>query len=238
MSVVEGPRAVGERSTTSSAVEHYCIASFIGSEGSDGTWNEAPGPVDVAASSSLGYCALAGDGPAASSAAECADQSWCSGGVGVGSASSADLQQESRQASFAPPAVAARISGRSRKFYAIEVSGSADALPAWKLHRRYSEFVTLDQQVRHKFAGLPQLPRKSVFTKRLDPGFLRRRERGLEAYLMALVSADPVLEEPAVRTFLDPQVQTFRNNQAEITGTLGSRTSSRRSSCCSRDSCA
>lgn len=216
---LEGPHTA-ESSAVGSTTEHYCIASFIGSEGS---WGSSSG-LGEGDGSGLDCCVLADDGLAACSTEGVGRRgSGTSDGTSGTYAGSVGRRDEAFQL---PPALAARISGRCGKFYAIEVSGATRALPTWRLHRRYSEFVSLDQQIRHKFAGLPKLPRKSVFSKRFNPGFLQRREQGLEAFLTALVAADPVLEEPAVRAFVDPEVQLFQG-----AGKADGETASERSSC-------
>lgn len=115
----------------------------------------------------------------------------------------------------APRAFSIRICGRSGKYYELEVSGSGGGpLQAYKLHRRYREFACLDELVRGRLEGLPHLPRKSFFTKRMSSGFMLQRERGLQAFMNSVIEADPNIQDEAVKAFLNPQLQFFPHERS------------------------
>mmetsp|Transcript_21342 Transcript_21342/g.40859 ORF Transcript_21342/g.40859 Transcript_21342/m.40859 type:complete len:183 (-) Transcript_21342:64-612(-) len=76
-----------------------------------------------------------------------------------------------------------------------------------RVKRRYSEFVTLDKQLRPIMTSLPELPPKSLMRKLLmplvqDPYFLNDRVKRLRKLLEAMVLLDPVLHCPELREFL------------------------------------
>merc|ERR1719183_2215267 len=73
--------------------------------------------------------------------------------------------------------------------------------------RRYSEFASLDQQLRPEMSSLPELPPKD-FLKKVsaslmnDRSFMNDREDGLGELLKAMVVLDPALRNPELREFL------------------------------------
>merc|ERR1719433_1537571 len=81
------------------------------------------------------------------------------------------------------------ITGRSGKFWNVLIEtdkASCDKAPslAYIFSRRYSEFQTLDGQLRPRVPELPRLPAKSAFfRKNLKPGFMDERRLGLESYI-------------------------------------------------------
>lgn len=85
--------------------------------------------------------------------------------------------------------------------------------------RRYSEFARLSADLlRHD--DLPEMPPRSFFRKRMLPGFMDRRHRGLAALLTAAVAADPhCVQQPVLRAFLAlPPVQdSFGDCASKVT---------------------
>jgi len=215
------------------ATEVYCIASFI-SNASGGETSSFCGMSEGAVSSEA--TGLRGPGPTAAEPAKGSASLEPLEQALQHAAPGSDINEVDKEPQVAVPAEAAhaasreedvppvfaRLSGRSGKFYTIEVTGRE--LPTQMVHRRYSEFVELDKQVRLKLSGLPTLPRKSVFSKHFKPGFMAQREEGLEAFMEAIVEADPTLQDPSVRAFVDPQVQRFgaREAASQVASTVGS----------------
>lgn len=71
------------------------------------------------------------------------------------------------------------------------------------VQRRYSSFLALEAQLRPHFLGLPPLPPKSNFRKRLRPSsFMADRERKLGVFLAAVLSADASASTQELRRFL------------------------------------
>merc|ERR1711976_767023 len=67
------------------------------------------------------------------------------------------------------------------------------------VERRYSEFAALDRQLRPNMPSLPVLPPKSVVK---GFSFMYHREYALGQLLLGMVSLDPQLQNPALRSFL------------------------------------
>eukprot|EP00927_Polykrikos_kofoidii_P062002 TRINITY_DN56828_c0_g1_i1.p1 TRINITY_DN56828_c0_g1~~TRINITY_DN56828_c0_g1_i1.p1 ORF type:complete len:190 (+),score=25.89 TRINITY_DN56828_c0_g1_i1:61-630(+) len=81
--------------------------------------------------------------------------------------------------------------------FVIEVAGASKNV----IVRRYSNFVTLDRQLRHTFSNLPGLPPRSLFRKVVSRHFMDARHAGLAAYISAILSEDPLLSNPSVQQF-------------------------------------
>jgi hypothetical protein len=69
------------------------------------------------------------------------------------------------------------------------------------LHR-YSEFEKLSKELRANGVELPDMPRKSTFTRMVSKTFNDDRQMHLDCILRAAVKSDPNLENPALREFL------------------------------------
>lgn len=71
--------------------------------------------------------------------------------------------------------------------------------------KRYSEFVTLREQLRSTFpnftAALPELPPKSVVSK-FRPSFLEKRRKGLEYFLSCVLLNPQYCGTPIVRSWI------------------------------------
>jgi len=88
----------------------------------------------------------------------------------------------------------------------------------WMVHRRYSDFVALEEAVASRdVKGMERrLPRRRFYGN-YDAAFLERRRADLEAYLQALVGHAVLAEEPYVLDFLgarsnlgaDPSYDSF-----------------------------
>lgn len=98
--------------------------------------------------------------------------------------------------------------------YSIRVRGSDGE---HVVHRRYSDFALLHQDLRVDLgenSRLPDLPRKSTFRKRFfltGPRFMEHREKGLRQVLKAAVSADGWAECPCLRAFLGLRIEGGRS---------------------------
>jgi hypothetical protein len=68
--------------------------------------------------------------------------------------------------------------------------------------RRFSEFETLDAQLRPEMQSLPELPPKGTLKKVLS-SFLDKREYRLDRLLARMVELDPRLDNPLLREFLN-----------------------------------
>ncbi|OQR98551.1 hypothetical protein ACHHYP_08370 [Achlya hypogyna] len=72
----------------------------------------------------------------------------------------------------------------------------------WSAQRRYSEFVSLWDQLYGLGDRLPTLPPKTYCFRDLSPDYLKNRQRLLEECLWQLLQIPGVSEIPAVTTFL------------------------------------
>lgn len=90
-------------------------------------------------------------------------------------------------------------------WYSMNVQRLTD-MTSTVVHRRFSEFVTLDDTIKAtlKDAALPSLPEKSfkLTTNHLDIAFIEKRRQKLDLYMKTLVRTANVSALPQVRTFL------------------------------------
>jgi tetratricopeptide (TPR) repeat protein len=68
--------------------------------------------------------------------------------------------------------------------------------------RRFSDFVTLDRQLRAKFPAAPELKRTSRIIGTLSPGFVQERRQQLQEYLDLLLSDHQLAASQTTRAFL------------------------------------
>eukprot|EP01116_Phalansterium_solitarium_P016463 TRINITY_DN3830_c0_g1_i4.p1 TRINITY_DN3830_c0_g1~~TRINITY_DN3830_c0_g1_i4.p1 ORF type:complete len:1404 (-),score=508.12 TRINITY_DN3830_c0_g1_i4:741-4952(-) len=89
---------------------------------------------------------------------------------------------------------------------------------AWKIYRRYSQFDTLDSQLRAiTTRKLPVLPGKRFFRSRTDPNVIADRKAFLQKYLDELVLCDFAVKSEVFLRWIsrdnDPQFQSYENPQ-------------------------
>jgi hypothetical protein len=106
-------------------------------------------------------------------------------------------------------------------------AGSSSSSRAWRINKRFSDFVTLDTTVRAKYgstghlAALPSLPSKQFFG-RFDPTFLEKRCQALQSYLTCLCGMSPVVQNcTEVRSFLEVPRVKARNHTNGASGLSG-----------------
>jgi hypothetical protein len=79
--------------------------------------------------------------------------------------------------------------GLSQK-YVVFLVRVEDQEDSWLLHKRFSQFQSLDAKLRARFKVIPRFPSaqqlQSIFLQ-LDAGFVNRRKIALQEYLQALV---------------------------------------------------
>ncbi|KAJ0003099.1 hypothetical protein NQD34_018139 [Periophthalmus magnuspinnatus] len=108
--------------------------------------------------------------------------------------------------------------GKTYALYAItvfrrNVDGSEDC---WKTYRRYSDFHDFHMRILEQFenlASILRLPGKKTFNN-MDPEFLEKRKKDLNAYLQLLLNPEMVKACPA----LIPHVYDFLENKAYSKG--------------------
>lgn len=96
------------------------------------------------------------------------------------------------------PAVAATM-------YAIKVTGKDGE---HTVHRRYSCFDTLREEMEEAGRQLPEMPPKSFFRKNVSAQFMLERAMGLREVVRAATAADPHAKSPALREFLGLEAST------------------------------
>jgi hypothetical protein len=95
-----------------------------------------------------------------------------------------------------------------------------DAL-AWHVHRRFSEFVKFDNDLRRIFKpdetrGVERLPEKTILGSNASDRLIEERRWRLEAYLNSLARADAVMESGLVKDFLQfPDQELLRAREQE-----------------------
>lgn len=117
-------------------------------------------------------------------------------GSNISSASTASSGGAFKLESIVISKVTVKSSHKSEKRFAVfevNIEASAGSL-RWPVHRRYSSFATLHQNLRAEgHQNLPTLPDKRLMGN-FDPKFLEQRRVHLEAYLQEL------LQMPRVRS--------------------------------------
>lgn len=102
--------------------------------------------------------------------------------------------------------------------FSVRISGAG---PGRTVLRRYREFRSLDREMRKGRHCLPELPPRSLLRKRLQPGFMEARRRGLTNFLAAAVATDPFcLRTPALRRFLGLHARSASGVSLESGSTL------------------
>lgn len=86
--------------------------------------------------------------------------------------------------------------------YTLQISVAGSSLEVHYLKKRYSDIARLHARLRPRFPGLPPMPPKSVFRRRVLPSFMVDRQRLLEELLTAMIALDPELEDPDLNPFL------------------------------------
>jgi hypothetical protein len=74
------------------------------------------------------------------------------------------------------------VGGKSKIFFSIKVEFIYNK---WEIRKRYSDFETLQKQLRDTFSHLPSLPGKSFFALKKDADIEKRRI-GLDTYVKEL----------------------------------------------------
>ncbi len=90
-------------------------------------------------------------------------------------------------------------SGKPVMFYKIEVKLGTRS---WTLWKRYSEFDTLDADLRSKYPQLPKLPGKTFFKLSETKDIVKRRDE-LHSYLQMLVNRQDMRTNAHFRDFLE-----------------------------------
>lgn len=101
--------------------------------------------------------------------------------------------------------------------YTIQVDKSGEVL--WNVHRRYSDFVMLLQELRKRIPAsmLPSLPPKKLFGN-LAPELIDERRRKLHGILTKMIKHPLVAQDPHFRSFLsDGKVLTGPQKSKSIT---------------------
>eukprot|EP00927_Polykrikos_kofoidii_P058716 TRINITY_DN5341_c0_g2_i3.p1 TRINITY_DN5341_c0_g2~~TRINITY_DN5341_c0_g2_i3.p1 ORF type:complete len:227 (+),score=29.78 TRINITY_DN5341_c0_g2_i3:55-681(+) len=96
----------------------------------------------------------------------------------------------------------ANILGRQNAGKTFYVSIVWQGVQCWSVLHRYSEFEKLSKELRANGVELPDMPRKSTFTRMVSKTFNDDRQMHLDCILRAAVKSDPNLENPALREFL------------------------------------
>merc|ERR1712194_12777 len=65
-----------------------------------------------------------------------------------------------------------------------------------------SAFAKLRRSMQQQFPKLPEMPPKSAFLKHISMRFMHDRQKRLRLLLDAVIAADPMLENTALRGFL------------------------------------
>lgn len=83
----------------------------------------------------------------------------------------------------------------------------------WSLLKRYSDFDTLDKQIKDVYPSLPSLPSKTLF-KLSDQKYIEERRKILNIYIKDLINRKDMRSCQAFRKFIDleghfPQSKCF-----------------------------
>ena len=70
----------------------------------------------------------------------------------------------------------------------------------WKIRKRYSDFVTLNNELAESIYNLPQLPKKALFQFRKS--VIEERKRSLESYLVLILSHLNLFKHKCVLDFI------------------------------------
>lgn len=100
---------------------------------------------------------------------------------------------------FAVKVVGVEQPALTATMYALRVMGKDGE---HTVHRRYSCFYTLREEMEDAGRQLPEMPPKSFFRKNVSAQFMLERAMGLREVVRAAAAADPHATTPALRDFL------------------------------------
>ncbi|XP_060602959.1 PX domain-containing protein kinase-like protein isoform X2 [Ruditapes philippinarum] len=98
--------------------------------------------------------------------------------------------------------------------YTLKVQRGLTSELCWPLKKRYSDFTTLDTDLKIANVNLP-LPPKKVFGN-FDREFVAERQQGLQAYMKAILSKPILANSLPVKRFLDPDNYTINFTETAL----------------------